>query len=1183
MEEFDAVHLKLEKGVYLVEASAGTGKTYAIAMLVLRFVAELGLEIDHILIVTFTRAATAELRARVRQRLVDGWLILSGESADADATLTAWAQTIPDAKRTEARIRLKLALANIDQAAVFTIHSFCQRMLREHALESSQPFDSELLTDTGAVVQEVVDDFWRENLYSVSNLAGSILREVAGTPEELLKTVSQAKGKGTLLPETMPPFAEAEDTLNAAVADFCEWWAEHGEELCDQYAKDEKAGLFNKKLKDGWPVLLDGLAQMRAGTGAPEDLSILDPEVLTEPDSGLLQKVKLRKLGKEGFCESRIFPPPETLKALIEALGTLKLSCRWQLAGTLRKEVRRRMGRTGSLSYDDLIHNVVASLKSDGGALLQESLAQRFGAALIDEFQDTDSDQYYIFSRLFVDGKHLLFLIGDPKQAIYSFRGADIHSYFQARSSADYQLTLKKNYRSHPRMVEGINQLFKGREKPFLYEEEKLPFYPVQALKETEIAGFSGPDVEEASGLEYWVLPEPENGKRWSSGKAQDCICAHLVAEISHLLTDDRWNISNNGENRPLVPQDIAILVRKNSVAADYVNALANAGIPAVTLSRDSVYASEECRELLLLLQAILEPSRQRQFKAGLALRWFGMNGQELRAVCEDEDVFGAWRVRMAEYQRQWREESFFAMMVCLLREEEVYHRLITQRRGERIISNIQQLLSLARDEAEDRRLGPLELFQWLRRRREDESREEAELLLESDEAAVQVVTMHKAKGLEYGIVFCPDLWRPIDLLKSETNQIVVWDGGDMVLDLGSKEFDRHREMARWENQAEALRLLYVAVTRAKLRCYVVWADCSAKGRALDSFLSPLSWLLFGLRQNANGRVTPLARDEQLRILQQAADGSGTGLRELENVPPQSVKTSPGGNKKLSVREVSRKLVTDWQRSSFSSLSRLSDYEHEGSSETAGEEGNTASIPLTGLPAGPHFGNLIHGLLEEHSFSELSQIEKNEKFVKRCHELSRRFGVQVETEKLALLLRNVMQGSLTPPEAAGECFSLAQIADTVCLKEMEFYMNLGHCEAADLGSLLAADPAVTSLRPHALEGCLTGFIDLLCEYDGRYYLLDYKSNYLGDRLADYEGESLCGAMRAHNYGLQYWIYTLVLHRWLGRRIENYNYAQHFGGVFYLFVRGMTPGGTGGIYTARPDEKLLREFDRITGK
>ena len=1182
MEEFDAVHLKLEKGVYLVEASAGTGKTYAIAMLVLRFVAELGLEIDHILIVTFTRAATAELRARVRQRLVDGWLILSGESADADATLTAWAKTISDAQRTEARIRLKLAIANIDQAAIFTIHSFCQRMLQEHALESSQPFDSELLSDTGVVVQEVVDDFWRENLYCVSNLAGSILRKVAGTPEELLRTVSRAQGGGRLLPETVPPFAEVEEALNAAVADFSEWWDGHGEELCDQYAKDEEAGWFNKKLKDGWPALLDGLAQMCAGTGAPEDLSLLDPEVLTDLDAGWLKKVKLRKLGQESFREGRIFPPQKTLKALADGLGTLKLSFRCQLAGTLRKEVRRRMGRTGSLSYDDLIHNVAAGLKGDGGELLQQCLAQRFGAALIDEFQDTDSDQYYIFKRLFIDGNHLLFLIGDPKQAIYSFRGADIHSYFQARSNANYQLTLKKNYRSHPRMVEAVNQLFQGREEPFLYEEEKLPFCPVTALKESESAGLAGPDVEEASGLEYWVLPELENEKRWTSGKAQDCIRAHVVAEISHLLTD-RWNITDKGKKHSLVPQDIAILVRTNNVAAGYVNALANAGIPAVTLSRDSVYASEECRELLLLMQAILVPSNQRQFKAGLALPWFGMSGQELRAVCEDETLFGAWRVRMAEYQRQWREESFFTMMVCLLREEKVYHRLVVRRRGERTVSNIQQLLSLARDEAEERRLGPFELLQWLRRRREEENKEESELLLESDEAAVQVVTMHKAKGLEYGVVFCPDLWRPIDLLKSETNQLVVWDGSDMVIDLGSNEFDRHREMARWENQAEALRLLYVAVTRAKLRCYIVWADCSASGRALDSFLSPLSWLLFGVRQNDDGRVTPLAREEQLQLLQQAVVGSGTGLREMESEPPQPVRMLSAGDKKLSGLEVSRNLVTDWQRSSFSSLSRLSDYEHEGSSETAEEGKETASIPLTGLPAGPHFGNLIHGLLEEHSFSVLSKIEKSEKFVARCHALCRRFGAQVETENLAVLLQNVVQGSLTPPGAAGAPFSLAQIADPACLKEMEFYMSLGHCEAADLGSLLAADPAVTSLKPHALEGYLTGFIDLICEHDGRYYLLDYKSNYLGDRLADYEEESLFGAMRAHNYGLQYWIYTLVLHRWLGRRIENYNYAQHFGGVFYLFVRGMTPGGTGGIYTAKPDEKLLREFDRMTGK
>lgn len=1180
-EPFDAAALELRRGVNLVEASAGTGKTYAIAMLTLRFVVEKELPVEKILIVTFTNAAAKELRGRIRSRLVEARDCLASlhsgriEGGIFDPTLTSWAKRIERGSVQRAVLLLQQALYSIDQAPIFTIHGFCQRMLSEQALESGQPFDAELLPDTFAVMEEIAEDYWRNEIYLLDFELAALLTENSAfaSPQALLASVITVLG-GTreIIPGCLPA-VECREQIQQSLAAVRHWWQEAGADFSREIREAGEGGYFKGELAKSWQGWLAALERWCLDRCAPIPQHF---EWLTA--SGILEVLNGKKL--RGNAKQVAFiadwPFPQAGETLLQQLEALTLSCRVEFAHLLQDELHQRLTRRGEMGFDHLVVNLAAALRQDKECHLQSLLAGRFQVALIDEFQDTDGDQYEIFSRLFGGGRHFLYLIGDPKQAIYSFRGADIHSYFAARSQAERLLTLEKNYRSHPLLVAEINRLFADRSRPFLYPEEVLPFQPVSARSQEECAnlfvGETGKNA--ANGMVYWVLPpsEKKNG-RWGATASRDFLREHVVAEISRLLSrEQHWHVGEDGQYRPLAPADIAVLVRNNQTGESYSNALANAGIPAVVTSRVSVFAAPECGELLLLLAAILFSSDSRRLKAALTISWFGLDGWQLYQLVEGERQYADWQLKLAAYGQCWQESGFFAMMAALLQKERVFESLAAAARGERRIANIRQLCLLAEEEAETRGLAPLELYHWLLRQHSKDTRnKESELLLESDREAVQIVTMHSAKGLEYGVVFCVDLWGGNDRLKMETTQLLCRKGKRSIADLGSADFAEHRQQVRYDQQAEELRLLYVAVTRAKMRCYLPWVDVQGYGSSIDSFASSLGYLLFPGESAANC-------DHDCQHVRLSCRGAQDGVMvQLLDEVPQFL--APVGEKEPPVltRElVSRKTVAASSRlSSFSSLVGLSEYEYEALPDTGREK----KIAVPGLPAGPRFGSVVHDLFEQSLFTELA--EANDTCVTRGLALARRYGVKVDGERVVRLLRLAVTTPLPP--LWGEGFSLARLSDDACVKEMPFYFSHQKVNTGAISELLSADPAVVPLGSREIAGYLTGFVDLLCRWQGRYYIMDYKTNNLGDFLENYQGEQLVSAMRSHNYGLQYWIYTVVLHRYLRWILPDYEYERCFGGVFYLFVRGMTPASPGsGVFSTRPPAPMVEALDHLLG-
>ena len=1243
-ETFDAATASLRKGVNLVEASAGTGKTFAIAMLVLRFVTESGLPLSSILVVTFTKAATEELKGRIRARLASARDLLDsnqrpGVSDQTDPALAVWRAGLANRGVAEqlALHRLEMALLDMDLAAVFTIHGFCQRMLQEQALESGQLFDFELTTDPSRLRAQVIQDYWRRNMYTLSPLHCALITEIYKTPDDLYKSVEGAGKRSARIEPQTPTVAEALTLFDQSLNRLSGWWQSNAATLHPLLQEAVDEGKFTKELQtgfSGWWQQVDDFLGGRS-LQPPANIERLSAAgIKAELHGGKFRssKEKSGEEKKEEFIVAWPLADQEVADFLL-ARQTVALAFRIGLVRELSTGLTRTLRQQKLLSFDDLISQLAKALAGEQGPGLRQILGKRYQVALIDEFQDTDDAQYSIFSALFagqgrpritgamdapqevllgcdagatVGSSHYLYLIGDPKQAIYTFRGADIYSYFKARDQADFHLGLEKNYRSHPTLVEAVNRLFQLREDAFATGE--LSYSPVLPAK----SAADGQLLDDGKGMAVMVYcqldaaPDTDDG-RWTSEKATERIVSSVVAETARLLRPEGPIMltamdkerplppGKRGEaetpalaptalerpcSSPLAPRDIAILVRNHRQADQFQAALAWAGIPAVMASQQSVFATNECHDLFLLMQALCAPADITLLKTTLTSAWFGMNGQELYDLWQTPEQVDLRQSRFHDYHLLWQERGFLAMMTSLLATEKILLNLARQPLAERKISNIHHLLELIQAAETEEAMGPGKTLQWLRAMKDDQrGLEDTELRLESDEEAVRIVTMHSAKGLEYPVVFCPFLWQRGNFLKKQQDFVTCHDENrELVIDLGSPDFARHKEQALAEELAEELRLAYVALTRAKYRCYAFWAEVKGNKEITESMVPSLAWLL-SLEQGKDFSA-------QIQTLQQQAANDSVAHELIAVAPDEAVvmaSRKTGKDELVSLSFTGRNLHTDWLLHSYSSLSHQPDNEVNWSERPESADLSPATSDsdlLPDLPKGAAMGNVVHALLEEVPFATLTTGAGYENLL---HQQCAWFGVEVNPDRLAALLQKVVQTPLSVADP-GTPFCLEALNPSEIIREMPFYFQLTNSSTEQINTILAGETTVTPITPKTLQGYLTGFVDLICRCQGKFYIMDYKSNWLGNHLSDYGPERLEQAMRDHNYGLQYWLYTLVLHRYLQNSVENYDYATHFGGVMYLFIRGMEPTLPGsGVYFDLPDQATLEQLDRcLTG-
>ncbi|MBW2388319.1 MAG: UvrD-helicase domain-containing protein [Deltaproteobacteria bacterium] len=912
---------------------------------------------------------------------------------------------------------------------------------------------------------------------------------------------------------------------------------------------------------------------------------------------------------------------------LCEYLSRRRIEFERELIRTVASQSRARKELKGQQSYDDLLWQVARALEPPGGRLLAARLRRQYHAALVDEFQDTDRLQYQILRNIWHRDAAIpddddpsppaLFLIGDPKQAIYAFRGADVYAYLMAKEDAGERcFTLDTNWRSDPSMIEGVNCLFKRSDSPFRLEG--IPFEEIEPRPGArDRLERSAQSPEKCAALDILFMSRSEDKPMTKVWGIQE-IPWRVAADVAELIRG-----AARIEGRPVRPDDVAILCKTNRQTEVICRELRRIGIPAAILGSASVFDAPEAGEIERLLDAAAEPGSAGRIRAALATGIFGLTGEELENLASDEE---AWEERLLQFRRwheDWRERGFIHMFHQLFREARVHVRLLGLEDGERRLTNFLHLAELLERAVLADHLGPSGLVEWLSRMRADRSLRDnsigdaGELRLESDDDAVKVVTIHKSKGLEYPIVYCPFLWEGSELHADEKKRVRFHDASRenrFVLDLGSDQIADHLELASEESRAEAVRLLYVAVTRAKHRCSIVWGNFKKAG------LSPLASLLHpsiesGSSAEAKSKQFGKLEDHEMRseiaeLVEVSGEsiavrelGAQPAVREKRVVAPRSLARTP----------VKRRISTTWRQSSFSALT-ASDHGDLHSLPRTREEGldydAVARVPALGqraeiesevqlnsFPAGAAAGTLLHSILEHLDFERPAREQSRE----LVGETLEAHGFEANwRDPLCSALDRIVETRWDEPGPR-----LADLPRRKRLDELEFLLPVAS-RAGDRSSACAMTVAdlsevferharsefqreyakrLSQLRFEPLAGYLKGYVDLVFEWNGRFYLVDYKSNHLGPSPANYDTAGLEVPMSEHHYVLQYHLYTVALDRYLSLRLKGYDYERHFGGVYYLFLRGMDPDHpTGrGIYHDRPTRECIEELAAALGQ
>jgi len=1179
------------KNLNLVEASAGTGKTWAITGLYVRLIVERHLTVEQILVVTYTKAATAELRERIRRRLAQALIALETRVAEdlfCAKLLKLNAET--DERELAAR-RLNLAIRNFDEGAIFTIHGFCQRVLNESAFESGMEFDRELTPDEAEIIREIVDDFWRRETTCATGLWVRFLADGGQTPDAWREAIRGHLGKPYLNIAPLPPLPDTGTLLSALTAAYGaarSLWLDEGETIGRQLQASALSQVLYKSDKlPQWFAELDAyFTPAEPALSTPAWLNKLTPEAL-----------------EKGARKNAVAPKHPFFNAcrvLLEANNRVREHFELKLVDIKRRlleycnvELPTRKQKRGLLSYNDLLNLLAGALDADHGAHLATVIRERYPAALIDEFQDTDPVQYHIFRTIYADSGLPVFFVGDPKQAIYGFRGADVFSYLEARDQANSRFTLTTNQRSVPKLIEAVNALFEASPNPFLLKAiDYSPVKPAEKARPTLHVEDYG-----AEPLRFALMPPRYNDKGeampWGKGEANEFAAAATASEITRLLNlaaCGKARLVGASTDRPLSGGDIAILVPSHRQGRLLQDALVRRGIPSVRQGQDNVLASAEAVELERLLLAIAEPQRESRIKAALATELVGMDGARIFALENDDSAWEKLLDDFIRYRDIWRNRGFMSMFRRWIEEDRSAERLLRYRDGERRLTNLLHLAELLQV-ASHEKPGADSLLGWFSRslRAPDTSDEETLLRLESDADRVKIVTIHTSKGLEYPIVFCPFLWDGKLWQKNELDVCFHDPARNYrpVLNLGGPGIALDRVLASQEKLADKLRLLYVALSRAVHYCHIVW------GHVKEMETSALAWLLHGPDEATDD---PLGTMQSLFKLLGYADLEKT-LRDFAARTPDAVTVGPiaiDTKRYVTVPAVPRTLQAlsfkrgslrpSWQMTSFSALARG---RHSEAPDYDAPRPTLAEAALDGsifaFPRGATAGRCLHAIFEEWDFG-IRDTESLSRLVRRklkAHALS---------EVWAPALAGMVETTLNAPlDASG--LRLADIGRRQRLAELEFTYPLQAFEPSGLRRILA-DPALglpkefaeasRALSFETVKGYMKGFIDLTFEAGGRFYLADYKSNWLGNRPQDYSPARLIQAMAREHYYLQYLVYCLALHRFLKLRLPDYDCARHFGGVFYLFLRGIDPHGKAdtGIFRDHPEPALIEKLDQL---
>lgn len=1161
-------------GRSLIEASAGTGKTWTISVLYLRLLLEQRLSPKQIVVTTFTDAAAQELRERIRERLLWAARLADG-SAPAALQPTAdeaWlrARWSGDAAAARADLhRLRLALAELDLAPIGTLHGLCRRILADFPFECGVPFELGEFVDAAGLRNELLDDLWRCLTQTDTDLS------VEDRAAWSLGRKRLAQYLGLLMaPGVSVAPAAAEDVAGfmqaRSAARIREWIAS------TQFTRANSA--LRSRLVELADFIDAGDADVEAGAKLADGLA----KVLDDPLSRHLKPEALAS-GDHAAILELAREAARCLPAFVVAPLQRALAA---YQARLYRQARERLAASGQLTFDELIARVHDALQAPGNVLAAR-LFEAWPVALVDEFQDTDAQQYGILDRIYRDDggalRGRLVMIGDPKQAIYRFRGGDIDAYLAARHSATDAMALGVNFRSAHAFVAALNE------------------WHAQA----------GAVLSTDPSHEIRYVPMRANGRDDApytiDGKARETpLCFHYRADAAESQPERRQaaleacanqivDLLSGGHRigaRGLQPGDIAVLLPSHGDIAELRALLQARDVPCVTSSRNDVFESDWARELRIVLHAALHPRDDAAARAALATRLGGRSWNELRALVADPDAWQRETALFRELDATWRSRGVLAVVRAVI--ERASTRLFARADRERVLTDLRHLGELLQAQSEALPGRDL-LLAWLRDQRKsrggDGAGEERQLRIESDAARVTLTTLHASKGLEFNVVMLPLMWANVGR-SDEIPLLHDHASGRRVVAFDAESAERHAR----EGQDERFRLLYVALTRARHACHVYALDPArpkqknAKEAEKDPCRSALDAMVERLRQGGQVQAMPhVLWSEQPWAWPQrrwAAAGS-------EAEAPREARREPAA-------------APFEFRYSFSALARHG--AQAGAIEEdrpAGDEGVVenalASSDVLPFPtadeaehaglawlapiAGTEFGNAVHEIFERRRIGVpmAQQPPLIRRALRDAHVRLRERSPDELVPHLAGRLQQVLDTPLLPRR--DPALTLGALPAHALRAEMEFDFVL---DAVSLRDLRKACDFVPGASVQELRGLMNGKIDLVLEHAGRLHVLDYKTNRLGDgrRLSAYAPERLDAAMDESHYRFQALLYTVAVDRYLRQRVPRYRRGEHLGETIYLFVRavGIAPDAAplAGIWAHRFDDRLLDAVDRVFG-
>lgn len=1176
----------------LIEASAGTGKTYTMANLYLRLLLGVGCEplaVEHILVVTFTKAATQELRDRIREKIKTVARLFEQHQQSPDATpiddpflLQLYQHIVPHLP--EALLRLRIAEQEMDLASIFTIDSFCQKMLFQFAFHSGIRFDIELQADEQKLLQQLCEETWRELFYPMAEDDAAVVRRELHHPQSVLDEIKPylygdlpdlSPTQHALMQQDLTTHLQAYRQFIAQAKAF---WLENGQQMVDLVAQEQK-----KAYPSGVPKALNRRRLNAAHLNGYQQK--LTAWAHSDDDSFPSQWEKFGQTHFDQIAEEGAEPlhSPLFVEVVRQAViyrehfaNKQKPLLLFQFLMRIRQKLAEYKQHHREKSFGDMLHFLHRALcDPTQGQALAAQIRRLFPFAMIDEFQDTNQTQYEIFSRIFMAAaaeQQGFIMIGDPKQSIYKFRGADIFTYLTAAEHVRGKYTLNRNWRSVPEVVQSTNQLFvfptPCEHRPFLYQG--IAFYPVESNPRAET-------LQGEANTQYYLLAEYDDTQcaEW---------CAYHIQQQLKRADQQQFCLQTPDGQHAVQASDIAILVRSHHQATLVRQALLKRRIRSVFYSeRSSVYSSPEAQDLLFILKAALTPYQPQALLAALGTALWGLDAHALYHLKNDENEWDNWVEQFIQYQQIWQQHGILPMLHRLFVQHDLLARLNSQPNAERRITDLLHLAELLQ-EAMATVENEAALVRWYQQQLDNPNglADDQKQRLESEEALVKVITIHGSKGLEYPIVWLPFIGKASQSIKSKALAVYRDTAHKLVWEFGTQS-DEVKSQLSQADYAEDLRLLYVAITRAKYQINLMLPEQFGKQwNAMHYLLS-------------NGEIQP-SQPTANYVRQKGIEGNLqllTGVIPSDDWQPNSAPMPNGTARLFQGKIIPKGLIT-----SFSALQAQNEFLQNTLSNSPliafGDDAQDYDRQL--LPVAPDsdaempdpyspyqfphstkVGNVLHKAFEHWDFT---QPMTPEQLSPLCEALN------LDAQWLSPLQNWFENIARTPFTPAG--MRLNEISPSQRLNEWPFYLRLKNEKALpQLNRLLKQHSPLAKSLPDLqlkqVEGFIRGFVDCIVQWQGQFYLLDYKSNFLGYLAADYAPERLEKAVKQYRYDLQYLLYTLALHRYLRSRLgEQYAYERDFGGVAYLFLRGMDGSPQSGVFFDKPTAALIDTLDQLFG-